>query len=79
MVKEVVMPKLALSMSYGVLTEWHVKVGDKVQKDDIIGTIETDKVTGDITAPCDGVIKELLAEPGEERDALATIAYIEAA
>jgi len=79
MMKEVVMPKLALTMSYGLLTEWHVKVGDRVNKDDIIGTIETDKVTGDITAPCDGVIKQLLAEPGEERDALATIAYIEEA
>jgi pyruvate/2-oxoglutarate dehydrogenase complex dihydrolipoamide acyltransferase (E2) component len=77
MLKEVVMPKLALSMSYGILTEWHVKVGDRVRKGDVIGTIETDKVMGDITAPCDGVIKELLAQPGDERDALATIAYIE--
>lgn len=79
MVIAVVMPKLALSMSYGVLTEWFVKPGDKVHKDDVIGTIETDKVTGEITAPCDGVIRELLAEPGEERDALAVIAYIEEA
>jgi len=77
MLKEVVMPKLALSMSYGILTEWRVKVGDRVRKGDPIGTIETDKVMGDITAPCDGVVKELLAQPGDERDALAVIAYIE--
>jgi pyruvate/2-oxoglutarate dehydrogenase complex dihydrolipoamide acyltransferase (E2) component len=77
MIKEVVMPKLGLTMSYGEITEWKVRPGERVKKDDVIGTVETDKVTGDIPAPCDGVITEIIAQAGDEKDTLEPIALID--
>ena len=40
------------------IAEWHVKVGDRVKKDDALLSCETGKLTVDITAPCDGVVEQ---------------------
>lgn len=55
-------PTMADSISEGELGRWEKKVGDYVKRDELIGVIETDKVTIDITAPESGYIRELFAE-----------------
>lgn len=64
MTVKVVLPKLGMAMSEGVLTEWLVKDGDSVQEGDEILTIENDKSVQEIESPATGVIK-LLGEEGE--------------
>ena len=64
MTVEVVVPKLGMAMSEGVLTEWLVKDGDSVKEGDEIVTIENDKSVQEIESPATGVIK-LLANEGD--------------
>lgn len=58
------------------IAEWHVKVGDRVKKDDALLSCETGKLTVDITAPCDGVVEQILFPAGEEVDISETVAVI---
>ena len=41
---EIVMPKLGLTMTEGLIVEWKFKEGDKVKKGDILFLLETEKV-----------------------------------
>ena len=54
-----------------------VKVGDKVEEDDQVATLEAMKMEMPIPAPVAGVIKEVLASAGQEVEADAVIAIIE--
>ena len=46
--KEVIMPKIGLDMEEGTISAWVKQVGDKVQEDDVLAEIETDKATTEI-------------------------------
>ncbi|KAK1753452.1 Dihydrolipoyllysine-residue succinyltransferase [Echria macrotheca] len=54
-------PPMAESISEGTLKQWNKKVGDFVEQDEEIATIETDKIDVAVNAPEAGVLKELLA------------------
>ena len=54
-----------------------VKVGDKVEEDDQIATLEAMKMEMPIVAPSSGVIKEIKVSAGQEVDADAVLAIIE--
>ncbi|KAI9773471.1 MAG: 2-oxoglutarate dehydrogenase complex E2 component [Geoglossum simile] len=54
-------PEMAESISEGTLKQWQKKVGDYVEQDEEIATIETDKIDVAVNAPEAGTIKELLA------------------
>lgn len=58
---QVVMPKFGLTMEEGVITEWKVKVGDKVKKGDVLCEVETDKITNHVESTAEGEVKALLA------------------
>jgi pyruvate dehydrogenase E2 component (dihydrolipoamide acetyltransferase) len=60
----IVMPKLGLTMSEGVLSEWVVAVGDKVDAGQILFVVETDKLATEVEATGPGEILELIAEAG---------------
>jgi len=53
------------SISEGTVVSWNKKVGDSVRVDDVICSIETDKVTIDINATANGTITELFAQEGD--------------
>jgi acetyl-CoA carboxylase biotin carboxyl carrier protein len=53
------------------------KVGDKVDEDDQIATLEAMKMEMPIVAPTGGTIKEILVTPGQEVDADTVLAIIE--
>ncbi|GAA0910875.1 dihydrolipoyllysine-residue acetyltransferase [Rothia nasimurium] len=55
-----------------------VKVGDRVEKDQSLVTLESDKATMEVPAPFAGVIKELKVKVGDEVDEGAVIALVEA-
>ncbi len=73
----VVMPKLGLTMRTGTIVSWLKKEGDPVKKDEPLATIETEKISGEVKAPDDGVLKKILKREGEEVPVGEVIAIIE--
>lgn len=71
----VVMPKLGLTMTQATIVEWHRDEGDRVEKGDVLFTIETDKVTLEIEAPAGGVL-HILVPAGETVVVLTPVARV---
>ncbi|MEP7010688.1 MAG: 2-oxoglutarate dehydrogenase, E2 component, dihydrolipoamide succinyltransferase [Acidobacteriota bacterium] len=65
MATEVVMPQMGESIAEGTITKWLVKVGDKVERDQPLFEISTDKVDAEIPSPASGVLTEILNQEGE--------------
>jgi pyruvate dehydrogenase E2 component (dihydrolipoamide acetyltransferase) len=61
----IVMPKLGLTMSEGLIAEWSVKPGDEVAAGQVLFVVETDKISNEIEAPAAGRITQLLVGEGE--------------
>jgi 2-oxoglutarate dehydrogenase E2 component (dihydrolipoamide succinyltransferase) len=57
---ELVMPKMGESIIEATILKWHKKVGDRVEQDETILEIATDKVDSEVPSPVSGVIAELL-------------------
>ena len=60
------MPQLGADMSAGKLLRWRKKVGDRVQRGDIIADVETDKADIEIEIFTSGVIEKFMVQPGEK-------------
>ena len=63
---DILMPALSPTMEEGVLSKWHVKVGDMVKAGDVMAEIETDKATMEVEAVDEGEITEILVAEGTE-------------
>lgn len=74
---EVVMPKMGESLQEGTITKWLKKVGDKIERDEMILEISTDKVDTEVPSPNDGVLAEIVVQEGETVEVGTPIAYIE--
>ncbi|WP_406229305.1 dihydrolipoamide acetyltransferase family protein [Nocardia sp. NBC_01009] len=61
---EITMPRLSDTMEEGVVVAWLKQVGDKVTRGDVLAEIETDKALMELEAYDDGVLEQILAEPG---------------
>src|SRR5437762_6583070 len=61
---DVIMPQMGESIFEGTLTKWLKKPGDKVQRDEPLFEISTDKVDAEIPAPASGVLKEVKVAEG---------------
>ena len=72
------MPKFGLSMETGVIGEWLVNEGDFVKKGDALVEVSTDKITNTGEAPCDGVIRKIIAQVDDEIPCGETICLIAA-
>ena len=57
---DIVMPKLGESIQEGTITKWFVKEGDKIEEDDVLFEVATDKVDSEIPSPVDGTISKIL-------------------
>jgi pyruvate dehydrogenase E2 component (dihydrolipoamide acetyltransferase) len=62
---DVVMPQMGESIVEGTLTKWLKKKGDRVERDEPLFEISTDKVDTEIPSPVAGVLSELLVEEGK--------------
>ncbi|HYG62710.1 MAG TPA: biotin/lipoyl-containing protein, partial [Thermoanaerobaculia bacterium] len=65
MATEVVMPQMGESIAEGTITKWLVKVGDRVERDQPLFEISTDKVDAEIPSPGSGVLLEIRNQEGE--------------
>ena len=61
---DVVMPQMGESIVEGTLTKWLKKVGDRVERDEPLFEISTDKVDTEIPSPASGVLTEILVQEG---------------
>ena len=61
---DVVMPQMGESITEGTLTRWLKKPGEKVERDEPLFEISTDKVDTEIPAPAAGVLSEVLVQEG---------------
>ena len=62
---EVVMPQMGESIVEGTLTKWLKKAGERVERDEPLFEISTDKVDTEIPAPAAGVLAQILVEEGK--------------
>lgn len=74
---EIVMPKLGLTMESGTILKWLKKEGDSVKKGEVIAEIESEKLTGEVESPADGILVKILHEEGDEVPVGEPIALIE--
>src|SRR5512136_1850599 len=61
----VVMPQMGESIAEGTIVRWIKQVGDKIERDEPLFEISTDKVDAEIPAPAAGVLLEILVKEGE--------------
>jgi pyruvate dehydrogenase E2 component (dihydrolipoamide acetyltransferase) len=61
---DVIMPQMGESIAEGTITKWMKNVGDKVERDEPLFEISTDKVDAEIPSPAAGILKEIRVQPG---------------
>ena len=61
---DIIMPQMGESIVEGTITKWLKKPGDKVQRDEPLFEISTDKVDAEIPAPATGVLQEITVAEG---------------
>ncbi len=61
---DVIMPQMGESIAEGTITKWIKNIGDKVQRDEPLFEISTDKVDAEIPAPASGVLREIKVQAG---------------
>ena len=74
---EIIMPKMGESITEASIIKWFVKEGDKVEEDDVLLEIATDKVDSEIPSPVEGVIKKILFKQDEIVEVGTVIAIID--
>jgi len=79
MAVDVVMPQMGESIFEGTITKWLKKPGDKVERDEPLFEISTDKVDAEIPSPSAGVLKEIKIPEGQTVPIQTVVAIIDGA
>ncbi|HWT02648.1 MAG TPA: biotin/lipoyl-containing protein, partial [Pyrinomonadaceae bacterium] len=74
---EVVMPQMGESIAEGTITRWLKKVGDRVERDEPLFEISTDKVDAEIPSPAAGVLTEIKFKEGETVEVNKVVAVLD--
>src|ERR1700704_1425954 len=76
MATDVVMPQMGESIAEGTIVRWIKKVGEKVDRDEPLFEISTDKVDAEIPSPAAGVVTEIRVKEGETGPVNGVVAII---
>ena len=79
MAVDIVMPQMGESIFEGTITKWLKKPGDKVERDEPLFEISTDKVDAEIPSPSAGVLKEIKVGEGQTVPIQTIVGVIDAA
>src|SRR5579864_6626033 len=79
MAVDVVMPQMGESIFEGTITKWLKKPGVKIDRDEPLFEISTDKVDAEIPSPSAGVLKEIKVTEGQTVPIQTIVAVIDAA
>ncbi len=74
---EVVMPQMGESIAEGTITKWLKQVGDRVERDEPLFEISTDKVDAEIPSPAAGTLTEIRFQEGETVEINTTVAVLD--
>ncbi len=74
---DVIMPQMGESIAEGTLTKWLKQVGDRVERDEDLFEISTDKVDADIPSPASGTLVEVLVQEGDTVEVNSIVARID--
>src|SRR5512137_2744728 len=75
---DVIMPQMGESIFEGTITKWLKKPGDKVQRDEPLFEISTDKVDAEIPSPTAGVLREIKVKEGATVQVNTVVGVIDA-
>jgi pyruvate dehydrogenase E2 component (dihydrolipoamide acetyltransferase) len=78
MAVDVIMPQMGESIFEGTITKWLKKPGDRIERDEPLFEISTDKVDAEIPAPSAGVLKEIKVKEGQTVPIQTVVAVIDA-
>ncbi|KQT85508.1 2-oxoglutarate dehydrogenase complex dihydrolipoyllysine-residue succinyltransferase [Aurantimonas sp. Leaf443] len=76
MTTEIKVPTLGESVTEATIGQWFKKAGDRVEADETIAELETDKVTVEVPAPAAGILEAIVVEAGETVGVGAVIGQI---
>src|SRR5665213_1882156 len=76
---DVIMPQMGESIFEGTITKWLKKPGEKIERDEPLFEISTDKVDAEIPSPAAGVLKEIKVTEGQTVPIQTVVAVIDAA
>jgi 2-oxoglutarate dehydrogenase E2 component (dihydrolipoamide succinyltransferase) len=62
---DVIMPQMGESIAEGTVTKWHKKVGERVERDEPLFEISTDKVDTEVPSPVAGILTEIRVSEGQ--------------
>src|SRR5271167_4432030 len=79
MATDVIMPQMGESIFEGTITKWLKKPGDKIERDEPLFEISTDKVDAEIPSPAAGILKEIKVNEGQTVPIQTVVAVIDAA
>jgi len=79
MAVDIVMPQMGESIFEGTITKWLKRPGDKVERDEPLFEISTDKVDAEIPSPSAGVLKEIKVNEGQTVPIQTVVGVIDAA
>src|SRR4051812_34460694 len=71
------MPQMGVSVAEGTIVEWKKRVGDWVERDEVLVEISTDKVETEVPSPESGRVTEILVEAGSTVDVGTVLARID--
>ncbi|TDQ76990.1 dihydrolipoamide acetyltransferase family protein [Sphingobacterium yanglingense] len=74
---KLVLPKMGESVSEATLTKWVKAVGERIDEDDTVVEVATDKVDSEVPSPVQGILKEILFEEGQVAQVGDVIALLE--
>ncbi|MGB7560984.1 MAG: biotin/lipoyl-containing protein, partial [Candidatus Acidiferrales bacterium] len=78
MATDVIMPQMGESIFEGTVTKWLKKPGEKVERDEPLFEISTDKVDAEIPSPAAGVLKEIKVSEGQTVPIQTVVGVIDA-
>ena len=74
---EVVMPQMGESIAEGTITKWLKKVGERVERDEPLFEISTDKVDAEIPSPAAGTLTEIRFKEGDTVEVNTVVAVLD--
>ncbi|MGO9271244.1 MAG: dihydrolipoamide acetyltransferase family protein [Terriglobia bacterium] len=77
MATKVIMPQMGESIAEGTVTKWLKKVGDRVERDEPLFEISTDKVDAEIPSPAAGVLTQILVHENETVEVNTVVAELD--
>ena len=77
MAVDVIMPQMGESIFEGTITKWLKKAGDKIERDEPLFEISTDKVDAEIPSPSAGILKEIKVNEGQTVPIQTIVAVID--